>query len=311
MIKLNQETIIHTLSEINNGNRFYIKRDDLLPFSFGGNKARKATLFLEDIKNKGSNVVVTYGSGSSNHCRVIANMAVSQGLKCFIVSPEEGYEVSPNSKMVELFGAQIIKTPLDRVSQTIDTLMNDLSKKYNPYFIAGGGHGNIGTKAYVEAYKEICRYENETEIYFDYVFHASGTGTTQAGLVCGQILEEDDKRKIIGISIARQSDYGKQIIVDSVNDYLDDNSAVSSRYVNFIDDYLCGGYGKFNKDIMKTIKRVLSQDGIALNTIYTGKAYFGMIDYISKNDIKDKNILFLNTGGMPLFFDTLKLMSGV
>ena len=30
-------------------NALYIKRDDLIPYSFGGNKARKACLFFEEI----------------------------------------------------------------------------------------------------------------------------------------------------------------------------------------------------------------------------------------------------------------------
>ncbi|MDI9487229.1 MAG: 1-aminocyclopropane-1-carboxylate deaminase, partial [Bacillota bacterium] len=30
-------------------NEIYIKREDLLPFSFGGNKARKAQLFFDEI----------------------------------------------------------------------------------------------------------------------------------------------------------------------------------------------------------------------------------------------------------------------
>ena len=54
-------TPIHRLSERLNNNNFYIKRDDLLPVSFGGNKARKATLFLKTYF-KGADCVVTYGS---------------------------------------------------------------------------------------------------------------------------------------------------------------------------------------------------------------------------------------------------------
>ena len=30
-------------------NNLYIKREDLIPFSFGGNKARKAKLFFDEI----------------------------------------------------------------------------------------------------------------------------------------------------------------------------------------------------------------------------------------------------------------------
>ena len=53
-------------------NEIYLAREDLLPFSFGGNKARKAQYFFNDM-DKSVDTVVTYGSGSSNHCRIIAN----------------------------------------------------------------------------------------------------------------------------------------------------------------------------------------------------------------------------------------------
>ena len=48
MISMNS-TVIEKLNESVNDNAFYMKRDDLLPFSFGGNKARKALKFKEDI----------------------------------------------------------------------------------------------------------------------------------------------------------------------------------------------------------------------------------------------------------------------
>ena len=63
----------------------------------------------------------------------------------------------------------------------------------NPYFIPGGGHGNIGTEAYFQCYEEIKKYEEINKIFFDYIFFASGTGTTHAGLVCGQIKNNDEK----------------------------------------------------------------------------------------------------------------------
>ena len=42
----------------------YIKREDLIPFSFGGNKARKAELFFREIDAGQYDCVVTYGSSS-------------------------------------------------------------------------------------------------------------------------------------------------------------------------------------------------------------------------------------------------------
>lgn len=287
-------------------NSLYIKRDDLLPFSFGGNKARKASYFFEEILNGGFDTVVTYGSSSSNHCRVVANACAKYKLKCYIISPEENYSETFNSLLVKKFGAEIIKAPLDKISETIDEFMNELSKKGKPYFIAGGGHGNLGAKAYVDAYKEICNYEKENNIYFDYIFHASGTGTTQAGLICGAVLEKDTDRKIVGISIARKNPRGKQVVEQSVVDYLKSvgyNSDMPN--VIFDDSYICGGYGEYNEQIVKCIDNIMAKEGIPLNKTYSGKAFWGMTEYIKKNNITDKNILFINTGGVPLFFDDL------
>ena len=56
---------------------------------FGGNKARKAVNFFKEIDNGDFDTVVTYGSSSSNHCRVISNMATVRNIPCYIISPEE------------------------------------------------------------------------------------------------------------------------------------------------------------------------------------------------------------------------------
>lgn len=305
-----QATPIQKLNENLNNNTFYIKRDDLLPFSFGGNKVRKALLFFEDIEKLSANCVVTYGSSSSNHCRIVANIAASKGFPCYIISPSESSQVTYNSKMIKLLGAEVIKCPVSEVEITIDKTLNYLKKKgYTPYFIQGGGHGNLGTQAYVDAYREILNYEKEAGIHFDYIFHTSGTGTTQAGLICGKILN-GDKREIIGISNARKNPYGRQVVLDSVNSYLNsiDVKSVSLNEVNFLDDYILNGYGSYNSQILNTIKQVLVKEGIPLDTTYTGKAFWGMKEYIKKNGITGKNILFIHTGGTPLFFETLEEM---
>lgn len=306
MISMNS-TVIEKLNESVNDNAFYMKRDDLLPFSFGGNKARKALKFKEDIIEKKSDTIVTYGSSASNHCRVIANMAKLLGIKCYIVSPIENYKKTYNSQMIEMFEATIIKVALHDVSYTIDDLLEKLKLEgKNAYFIPGGGHGNLGTKAYVEAYQEIKKYENKKNIKFDYIFFASGTGTTQAGLVCGQYLNKDFSKKIVGISIARSEEKGRKIIIDSIKEYLNKDENNFENLVEFVDKYTSDGYGKSNQEILKAIKNVLFNNGIPLNSTYTGKAYYGMLDYIKRKNINNKNILFINTGGLPLFFDDME-----
>lgn len=297
-------TIIQDLGEFHN-NHLWIKREDLIPFSFGGNKARKAELFFSEVDNGSYDCVVTYGSGSSNHCRVVANECCRRGLKCYIISPEEASEETFNSQMMVLFGADITTVPISKVHDTIELKLEKLKGAgYNPFFIEGGGHGDIGTEAYVQCYNEIRVQEKVMGIHFDYIFFASGTGTTHAGLVCGQLLNHDD-RQIIGISIARKNPRGRNVVIDSIRSYLDNRvfeEAIQNATV-FIDDYT-SGYGIDDIRVTETINHVLKTYGIPLDATYTGKAFMGMIKYVK--NISNKNILFIHTGGTPLFFDALR-----
>jgi D-cysteine desulfhydrase len=308
---------IYSLNRFDNGNNCYIKRDDLLPFSFGGNKARKGVLFFEDWRRKKSDCILTYGSSSSNHCRVIANLAIIDNLPCHIITPKEQMKDTFNRKIITDL-LEINKgngtfhyCNMDEVGATIERVLADLKKDgYNPYFVPGGGHGNIGTQAYVNCYGEIRKHEADFNVKFDYIFHPSGTGTTQAGLVCGKLLNGDDVT-IVGISIARDLSRGRDVIIQSVTDYLDVHEYATSKdvindAVIFTDDYICGGYGRHNQEILNTIKSTFMNEGIALDSVYTGKAFWGMEEYIRINKIENKTILFIHTGGQPIFFDELR-----
>ena len=96
-------------------------------------------------------------------------------------------------------------------------------------------------------------------------------------------------------------------MLDSIRSYLGDN--ISEEQIQnatiFIDDYT-SGYGKDDSRVIEIIERVLKKYGIPLDMTYTGKAFMGMQEYVRENQIKGKNILFIHTGGTPLFFDTLR-----
>lgn len=301
-------TPVEPLSGDYGNNRFFMKRDDMIPFSFGGNKARKAAEFYKEIKKSRADVVMTYGSNSSNHCRITANMAAAMGLSCHIISPEENREILYNTRLVEAFGAVIETCPVSEVAVTIENRKAAyLAEGKNPYFITGGGHGNPGTESYVKAYREITDYERENRIYFDYIFHASGTGATQAGLVCGKLLSGDKKRRIVGISIAREEERGRQVVKESIGEYLgrDFERLYREEDLIFTDAFRLGGYGQYNEEVAETIRKVMEQEGIPMDSTYVGKAFRGMCRYLERNSITDKNILFIHTGGTPLFFDFL------
>ena len=97
--------------------------------------------------------------------------------------------------------------------------------------------------------------------------------------------------------------------VDSVEEYMGNcNKEKVENNTIFIDNYIGHGYGKENEEIEDTIRAAMVKYGIPLDSTYTGKAFQGMKKYIAENNIKNKNILFIHTGGTPLFFDDLRRM---
>ena len=297
------------------GNDIYVKRDDLLPLSFGGNKARKAELFFREVDEGGHDCVVTYGTTHSNHCRVVASCCSARGIDCIIVEPKESSDPTPNSALVELCGARRVTVPVDEVHDTIERVLAGLrAEGGNPFFIPGGGHGNTGTQAYVDCYEEILLFERRTGRRFDEIYLASGTGTTQAGLVCGSLLH-CEHRRIVGISIARTNPRGRDVVVDSVRDFLDAAGAVMDERaiqeaVIFDDSFVGSGYSSLSEDVDRTIRDAWVKHALALDRTYTGKAFHGMLRRLEAEGASGRRVLFLHTGGTPLFFGDLPEIMG-
>lgn len=82
-----EETPIQLIE--NKKNNIFIKRDDLIPFSFGGNKVRIAYEYIKDLQKKNYSCMVAYGNSRSNLCRAIANMCNIYHIDCYVISPIE------------------------------------------------------------------------------------------------------------------------------------------------------------------------------------------------------------------------------
>lgn len=295
-------------SEIIPNNNLYIKRDDMTGFACGGNKTRKIEYFMHDAVSKNCDYIVSYGSVQSNLCTAVAAASAKLNMPCkLILSNSEDKSLQGNYFLFLLYGAETVFSKVENVKITISKTLIELKEKgYNPYFIEGGGHGNLGTHSYVQAYNEILMQSNNSSVKFDYIFHASGTGTTQSGLIIGNILSGETS-KIIGISVARKKARGIEVISQSIKDYLEDyfpklKIQLNNDQIIFIDDYIGKSYGDAYPEIIETIVDFSKKTGILLDPTYTGKAFLGMMDFIKTNNITDKNILFLHTGGLPILF---------
>ena len=317
-MELERTPIYEIFDRKQSGNQLYIMREDLLPFSLGGNKVRIANAFFEDMQKKGCDIMIAYGNVRSNLCRVIANECFRKKIPCYMIcSFEEGEseeKETSNSHLMQMLKVKIVKCRKNQIAKTVEATMNRIIQEgHKPYYIYGNkfGTGNEGVSAsaYAKAYQEILNFEKNQGIFFDYIFHASGTGATQAGLTCGHLLARD-KKQIVGILISsREYERAVSIIETGIREYLKglgkEFSMEDQKEIHLASEYTKGGYGQYDEEIEQCIREEFALNGVAMDGTYTGKAFLGMEHYIEEHQISGKKILFIHTGGTPLFYDWL------
>lgn len=112
----------------------------------------------------------------------------------------------------------------------------------------------------------------------------------------------DTKVDVIGISIARETEKCKYVILETLKNMerIRHNKYAENWCINVIQDTELM-YAEVNSEIYAVIKKLAISDGFFLDPIYNAKAFYGMEKYI-KNKGKIKDVLYLNTGGTPNIF---------
>lgn len=287
-----------------NGVDIKVVHDDLFPFIGGGSKARKAVEYEKFLREEGYNAVVTCGGIQSNHNRAIALMSARNGWKCHLCvqGTKERFEAEKgNALLCRLSGAECELIDPSDTAAAMDIAMEKLAKEgYRPYYVHGGGHDLPGGTCFVDAVKALKEDCDANNYKPDYVFLASGTGSTQSGIVVGCDLVGWDDVKVVGISVARQYERGKQVIADFAN-ILGRHYGINKDFTDkivFNTDYLYGGYEQYTPEMESYLKEVMKSTGLMFDTTYSGKGFYGMMDIIKKEKLQNKNIIFWHTGGL-------------
>jgi len=315
---------LENLSRVLGGPQIYIKRDDLTGLAFGGNKSRKLEYIMQDILDKGADVVVTWAALQSNWCLQTAAAAKRYGIKPILVLfktydlPEE---YDGNLLMDFLLGADIRIRDAEKgqlireeeAEELIADVINEVKEKgLKPYFAPIGGSmvgGSmdipLGAIGYVDAYVEMIEQASALDVEIDCVLLASGSGGTQAGLTVGSVAMEK-KVRVIGISVSEdKKSYTERIwkISGDTAEALHLDVQFNLNDVIVFDEYLKEGYGIVNKDVSEAIQITAENEGIFLDPVYTGKAMAALIDLCEKGRFKkDDNVVFFHTGGTAALF---------
>jgi len=304
---------LENLSKKHSDYNIYIKRDDQTGLASGGNKTRKLEYLIKEAIDTNCNVVFTAGAQQSNHCRQTAAACALADIEChIIVKGNEPEHYQGNLLLSHLLGAKIHFTNNYNKEIDYNSYIEKLEKGKKAIVVPIGGSNITGTLGYVEAMKELKLQLEEQKVKIDYLFFASSSGGTHAGIMLGMQLYNLDF-ELIPIKIDKDTnEKGElaEVVLNLVNEganllNLDRNYSLSDIPLNR--NYNEADYGVLTKNEVLAVNELALTEGILLDPVYTGRAFYGMLDCLKNKKLTQKsNILFWHTGGLPALFEYAK-----
>ena len=301
------------LSDKLNGPTIYIKRDDLLGLTAGGNKTRNLQFVRADARAQGADTLITCGAVQSNHCRLTAAAAAAEGLKCRLVLEERvpnsyNPKGTGNNLLFHLLGVEkftIVPGESDMAAAMQKEADEVTSQGGKPYIIPGGASFPVGALGYVACAEEILRQLFEMGLKIDCVVTPSGSAGTHAGLLIG-FCANNSNIPVIGVNVRRPKDVQENNVYKLVCEtakYLGLKDEIPRSAITCFDQYVGPGYSLPTPEMIEAVKLLCRTEGILLDPVYSGKAMAGLIDLIEKGYFKKgQNILFIHTGGSPAIY---------
>ncbi|OFW11802.1 MAG: hypothetical protein A3H96_27135 [Acidobacteria bacterium RIFCSPLOWO2_02_FULL_67_36] len=282
-----------------------VKRDDAIPFAFGGNKVRKMRLVAADAVRQGADTLITSGGVQSNHARVTAAAAAKIGLRCvLVVNGVKPERPSANALLDALVGAEIryVATREER-APTVERIAGEMRRGGgHPYVIPIGASTPLGAAAYALAVAELLQQIPAPEV----IVHSTSSGGTQAGIIAGCELLGAATR-VIGVS----ADEPAGILEADIRGILAGLPALlhiePGRFdgvpVEVDDRFVGGGYGVPTDASIEAMRLTARTEGLFLDPTYTAKAMAGLIARVRDGEFdKTPTVLFWHTGGQVGLF---------
>ena len=260
-----------------------MRREDLIHPYISGNKFRKLKYNLLQAKSENQQTLLTFGGAFSNHVAATAFAGKEQGFKTIgIIRGDELRNKifeNPTLQFAQECGMQFkfITREAYRRKTEADFIEN-LKHEFGDFYLVPEG----GTNEFaVKGCEEILSKEDSE---FDFVCCSVGTG----GTISGIINSLSPHQKVLGFPALK-------------GDFLKEDIRKFTRKDNWeiITAYHFRGYGKVNQELITFINQFYIENKIPLDSIYTAKMVFGVMDLISKNYFPENSkILLIHTGGI-------------
>jgi 1-aminocyclopropane-1-carboxylate deaminase len=292
----------------------WAKREDCNSgLAFGGNKVRKLEYLVPDALAQGCDTLVSIGGVQSNHTRQVAAVAAKLGLKCLLVQgswvdwPDGAYDRVGNIQLSRVLGAQLVFSQEDfgiaikrSWEEALERVRRDGGK---PYAIpAGASDHPLGGLGYVGFAEELRRQERDLEFRFDAIITASGSGSTQAGMVVG-FAADGRADRVLGIDItAKPAETRAQVkrIAERTADLVGLDRAIAEGDIVLDERFAGPVYGVPSAATLEAIRLCARLEGMVTDPVYEGKSMQAMIAMVRSGAFPPgSKILYVHLGGVP------------
>lgn len=274
------------------GIRLLVKRDDLIHPEVSGNKWRKLKYPLLQALQQKSEGIMTFGGAYSNHLLATASVCNEIKLPCvgFIRGEELAINSNPTLSRCHQLGMKLVFLPREEYALRNDfEYQRELKAAYPAYFlIPEGGASYLGMIGCQEIWKEITEP-------LDHLFVAQGTTTTS----CGLLLAKPSSCTLHVVPVLKGFDVIQEMTV-LLNQAMWEKEMIKEALGDLVvhADYHFGGYAKYNDELLTFIQTCANKYDLPLDQVYTGKAFYAVIQELEKKLYDGQTILFLHTGGL-------------
>ena len=289
------------------GPHLFIKRDDAIPFGFGGNKVRKLSFVAAQAQAERACTLITAGAVQSNHARATAATAARLGMRMIIVASGVAPTTpTANALLDQLLGAEVVYVP---AREDREPMMHEIADRLHaegrrPFVIPAGASMPLGALGFVQAMAELVQQMPAPDV----IVHATSTGGTQAGLVAGCRLLGLPTR-VVGVSADEQAPAIQahvRALIAGIADLLSLDPSVllrGSSPIEVDDRFVGEGYGVPTDASREAIELTARTEGTFLDPVYTAKAMAALLAYVRQQRFTDgQRILFWHTGGQVALF---------
>lgn len=316
-------TPLHKLERLSAelGVNLYLKRDDLSGVNlFGGNKMRKLEYLLGDAAAQGCDTVFTYGATQSNHAMQTVTACRKCGLDPIlylvsIVEPDMN-DLKANLLLDYIYGAEVHIVPIEAGEKEADAEERSYvmgaehaerlkAEGKKPYIVPMGGASDVGTVGFISGFVELAGQMEDMGVQPDFLFHATGTGSTMAGLAAGRALLGSGTRVVsIAVSPKDEGYEGRTAaLANRALGLIGAEERVSAEDLQVERGYFAPGYEIPNEAGNAAIRRLARTEGILMDTVYSGKGFAGLLDHIATGRVpQGSNVVFWHTGGATALF---------